>query len=90
MSNQNEVVETINQEIKVLKSKRFVVRKSLIGTNTIVEVTFKNEKTAKYDHDEVYEVMKEKLEEMPCFVKYKSYTSSASVPVIARTLLIVE
>ena len=90
MSELTKVEETINLEVKILKSKRFVVRKSLIGTNTVVEVTFSNEKTAKYNHDEVYEVMKEKLEEMPCFVKYKSYTSSASVPVIARTLLIVE
>ena len=86
MKNQVEV----STEIKVLKSKRFVIRKSLIGTNTVVEVTFKNEKTAKYNHDEVYEVMRSKLDEMACFIKYKSYTSSASVPVVARTLLIVE
>ena len=71
-----------------LKSKRFIIRKSLIGTNSIIEVTFKNNKTAKYAHDDVYEVMKSKLETMACFIKYKSYTSSASIPVIARALLI--
>ena len=31
-------------------------------------------------------IMKDKLNEMPCFAKYKSYTSSTSVPVIARHL----
>jgi hypothetical protein len=36
---------------QVLKSKRFVVRKSLIGKNQIIEVTFKNGKVAKYNHD---------------------------------------
>ena len=34
-----------------MKSKRFVVRKSLIGKNQVIEVTFKNGKIAKYNHD---------------------------------------
>ena len=33
-------------EINKIKSKRFVVRKSLIGKNTVVTVEFKNGKTA--------------------------------------------
>ena len=70
-----------------LKSKRFVIRKSLIGKNQIIEVTFKNGKQVTYNHDEVYEVMKTKLETMNCFIKYKSYTSSTSVPVITRELM---
>ena len=69
---------------EVLKSKRFVVRKSLIGKNQIIEVTFKNGKTAKYNHDKVYDILKDKLEAMPCFQKYKSYTSSNSLPVAVR------
>ena len=76
--------------MSVLKSKRFVVRKSLIGKNQVIEVTFKNGKVAKYNHDEVYEVMKPKLEKMNCWSKYKSYTSSTSMPVITRELLITE
>ena len=76
--------------MSVLKSKRFVVRKSLIGKNQIIEVTFKNGKVAKYNHDEIYEVMKPKLETMNCWAKYKSYTSSTSMPVITRELLITE
>ena len=70
-----------------LRSKRFVIRQSLIGKNQIIEVTFKNGKQATYNHDEVYEVMKTKLETMNCFIKYKSYTSSTSVPVITRELM---
>ena len=70
-----------------IKSKRFVIRKSLIGKNQIIEVTFKNGKQLTYNHDEVYEVMKTKLETMNCFIKYKSYTSSTSVPVITRELM---
>ena len=73
---------------KVMKSKRFVVRKSLIGKNQIIEVTFKNGNVSKYNHDEVYEVMKKKLEKMNCWEKYKSYTSSSSMPVVTRELLI--
>jgi len=74
----------------VLQSKRFLVRKSLIGKNQIIQVTFKNGKTAKYDHDQVFEVMKDKLEKMNCWEKYKSYTSSSSMPVVTRELLITE
>ena len=70
-----------------LNSKRFVIRKSLIGKNQIIEVTFKNGKQVTYNHDEVYEVMKTKLDTMNCFIKYKSYTSSTSVPVSVRELM---
>ena len=73
--------------MKTLQSKRFLVRKSLINTNTIIEVTFKNGKQVTYNHDEVYEVMKSKLDSMNCFIKYKSYTSSTSVPVSVRELM---
>jgi hypothetical protein len=76
--------------MSVLKSKRFVVRKSLIGKNQIIEVTFKNGKVSKYNHDDVYNVMKSKLETMNCWNKYKSYTSSTSMPVITRELIITE
>ena len=70
-----------------LNSKRFVIRQSLIGKNQIIEVTFKNGKQVTYNHDEVYEVMKTKLETMNCFIKYKSYTSSTSVPTSVRELM---
>jgi hypothetical protein len=72
-----------------LKSKRFVVRKSLIGKNQIIEVTFKSGKTFTYNHDIVYELMKSKLNEMNCFNKYKSYTSSTSIPVILRDKVVI-
>ncbi len=71
-----------------LNSKRFVIRKSLIGKNAVITVNFKNGKVAKYNHDKVYEVMSEKLEKMNCFIKYKSYTASNNVPLVARELLI--
>lgn len=70
-----------------LISKRFVIRKSLIGKNQLITVNFKNGKTVTYNHDKVYEVMKDKLEQMNCFKKYKSYTSSTGVPVIAREVI---
>ena len=71
----------------VLKSKRFVMRKSLIGKNQVIEVTFKSGKTGTYNHDEVYEVMKAKLNKMNCWAKYKSYTSSSNFPVVTRELV---
>ena len=69
-----------------INSKRFVIRKSLIGKNAVITVNFKNGKSAKYNHDKVYEVMKDKLETMNCFIKYKSYTASNNVPLVAREI----
>ena len=68
----------------VIQSKRFVVRQSLVGKDATINVTFKNGKTFKYSHDKVWEIMKDKLTNMNCFIKYKSYTSSTSVPVVLR------
>ena len=70
--------------MSVLTSKRFVVRKSLIGKNQTINVEFQNGKTFKYNHDKVWEIMKDKLSEMNCFIKYKSYTCSTSIPTVLR------
>ena len=75
--------------MKNLQSKRFLIRKSLIGKNQIIDVTFKNGKKFTYNHDLAYEVMKDKLDNMACFIKYKSYTSSSSVPVILRDKILI-
>ena len=64
----------------VIESKRFVVRQSLVGKDTTINVTFKNGKTATYNHDKVFAIMKDKLEAMACWAKYKSYTSSGNLP----------
>ena len=76
MSKLNEVVE--------LKTKRFVVRKSLLGKNTVINVSFKNGKTVKYNHDKVYSILKSNLEKLACFAKYKSYTATNNIPVALR------
>ena len=67
-----------------INSKRFVIRKSLINKNTTINVEFKNGKTATYNHDKVFSIMQDKLEAMNCWMKYKSYTSSNSIPVVLR------
>ena len=73
-----------------LNLKRFVVRKSLIGKNTTINVEFRNGKKVSYNHDKVYEIMKDKLNTLPCFIKYNSYTSSTNVPVVVRDVVEVQ
>ena len=68
----------------LLQSKRFVLRKNLIGKNTNVEVAFKNGKTVTYSHDKAYEIMKSSLEAMNCWSKYKSYTATNNIPKVLR------
>ena len=69
-----------------LTTKRFVIRKSLLGNNTVITFTNKKEVTFTYDHDEIYSKFQEKFEEMPCFQQYKSYTNSNTVPKFCREL----
>ena len=70
--------------VKTLKSKRFVVRKSLIGKNQIITFTTKKGKEITYNHDVVYKIMKSNLENMNCFKKYKSYTATNNIPKVLR------
>ena len=73
--------------MNTLNSKRFVIRKSLIGKNTTINVEFKNGKQVTYNHDKVYEIMKNTLNSLPCYIKYNSYTSSTNVPVSVRSVV---
>ena len=73
--------------MNTLNSKRFVIRKSLIGKNTTINVEFKNGKQVTYNHDKVYEIMKNTLNSLPCYIKYNSYTSSTDVPVKVRQVV---
>ena len=68
----------------LLQSKRFVVRQSLIGKDTNVQVSFKNGKTITYSHDKAFEIMKDNLEAMNCWSKYKSYTATNNIPKVLR------
>ncbi len=69
-----------------LTTKRFVIRKSLIGKNTIITFTNKKQEQVSYNHDEVYNTHSDKFESMNCFQKYKSYTNSNCVPKFCRDL----
>ena len=73
----------------VIKSKRFVVRLSLVGKNQLIEFTNKKGNVVTYNHDKVYEVMKSKLETLPCWEKYKSYTASNNIPMSVRNIELV-
>ncbi len=73
-----------------LTTKRIVIRKSLIGKNTIITFTNKKQENVSYNHDEVYNTHKERFEAMNCFAKYKSYTNSNAIPAFCRDLQITE
>ena len=75
-------------KVEELKTKRFVIRKSLIGKNTIITFTNKKQEKVSYNHDEVYNTHKERFESMNCFAKYKSYTNSNAIPAFCRDLTI--
>ena len=81
--------ENVKNDTKVLKSKRFVVRMSLVGKNQVIEFTTKKGKVITYNHDKVYEVMKSKLSTLPCWIKYKSYTATNNIPMSVRNIELV-
>ena len=67
-----------------LTTKRFVIRKSLIGKNVVITFTNKKGDECTYSHDEVYNNNKERFDNMECFQKYKSYTCTNNLPTFAR------
>ena len=67
-----------------LETKRFVIRKSLIGKNTIITFVNKKQEKVSYDHDEVYNRNKERFDNMECFQKYKNYTNTNNIPTFCR------
>tara|TARA_R100000750_G_C2324918_1_gene87788 strand:+ start:268 stop:513 length:246 start_codon:yes stop_codon:yes gene_type:complete len=76
----------MSKTLNNLTTKRFVIRKSLIGKNTVITFVNKKQETVKYNHDEVYNTHKDKFDNMNCFEKYKSYTNSNCVPKFCRDL----
>ena len=75
-------------KVEELKTKRFVIRKSLIGKYTVITFVNKKNETVKYNHDEVYTTHKERFESMNCFAKYKNYTNTNAMPAFCRDLQI--
>ena len=73
-------------KLNELTTKRFVIRKSLLGKNTVITFTNKKGNTITYNHDVVYNTNKERFESMNCFKKYKSYTNTNNIPTFCRDL----
>ena len=80
----NKLNNSTTNKLNKLITKRFVIRKSLIGTNTIITFTTKKGKQITYNHDEVYNRNKKRFDNMNCFKKYKSYTNTNNIPTFCR------
>ena len=78
----------MSKETNNLTTKRFVIRKSLIGKHTIITFVNKKQESVSYNHDEVYTAHKERFDTMNCFAKYKNYTNSNAMPAFCRDLQI--
>ena len=76
----------MSKNVNNLTTKRFVIRKTLIGKNTVITFVNKKQETVSYNHDEVYNTHKNRFDSMSCFNKYKSYTNSNCVPSFCRDL----
>ena len=74
----------------MIKLNRFVIRKSLLGKNEVIEFVNKKGETVKYNHDEVYKIHQLRFAAMNCFQKYKSYTNTNCMPAFCRDMKIPE
>ena len=75
-----------NNNKEILVSKRFIIRKSLIGKGIVVQFTDYDGRVHKYDHDKVYELERERFENIKCFAKYKYYSQTFDLPKFVREL----
>jgi hypothetical protein len=78
----------MSNSTSTLTTKRFVIRQSLIGKNTIITFVNKKNESVSYNHDDVYNKYKTRFDSMNCFKKYKSYTNSNNIPAFCRELTI--
>ena len=67
-----------------MTKKRFVLSRALLGQEVVIEFTNKKGITYKYDHDSVYAVNQERIENMECWHKYGNYTNSNNLRTWAR------
>ena len=65
---------------EITKKNRFVISKKMVGKGLVIQFTNKSGDTYTYNHDEVYNTNKERLESMNCFEKYGNYTNSNKLP----------
>ena len=75
-----------NNKKEILVSKRFIIRKSLIGKGIVVQFTDYDGRVHKYDHDKVYQLEKDRFDNMKCFAKYKYYSQTFDLPKFVREL----
>ena len=87
MKNSNTKTKTKTKSVKsvktktekpMLETKRFVIRKSLIGQGIIFKYTNYDGKERNYDHDLVYTTHQERFDNMYSFQKHKFYHHSAN------------
>jgi hypothetical protein len=75
-----------NNNKEILVSKRFIIRKSLIGKGIVVQFTDYDGRVHKYDHDKVYKLEQDRFDNMKCFQKYKYYSQTFDLPKFVREL----
>ena len=74
----------MSKKIQPTVKKRFVLSKSMIGKSIVITFTNKKGNKYTYDHDEVYAINQEKIENMDCWHKYGNYTNSNNLTTWAR------
>ncbi len=70
----------------VERSRCFFIRRNRLGENIIVEFEDRYGSLWQYDHDLVYNSLKERYENMECFRNYSCYTSTNTVPKYVQEL----
>ncbi len=70
--------------------KNFVVRKGWYGRNQIITFTNNKGKTLTYDHDQVLDLMRPRLDISPCWIKRGYWSQSTDMPTYTRHLASVQ
>jgi hypothetical protein len=71
---------------EVIKTNRFVIRKTLVGLGVLIEFTNKKGVSWRYDHDEVFYSNEKRFTEQVVWDKYGIYTQTHNVPAFGRSL----
>lgn len=73
--------------IKEIKEKNFILKKDYLGLGYIISFINSRGIESSYNHDRLYKLVSNRLENLPCWNKYGYYTNSKDIPVYMKNEL---
>lgn len=76
---ESQIKNSSKTQKNILERKNFILSKTMYGKGKIILIKY-DSTTIRYNHDEVFESVKERIISLPCWENYGYYTKSKGMP----------